>query len=108
MNKAIIQSTWPFTSSDHAHKTMPEKNDYYVAINLKLVYHQCNLPEEYRDLTTFICKEGRFFFTRYSMGLSSSLDIFNQMSNTVIYEVNLSHFAKVGDDMIINGQNKHE
>ena len=108
LNKEIIRPHWPFTDAEFARKILPPQAGYFIAIDLVKGYFQCELPEASRDLTTFICEDGRFRFRRFPMGLSSSSDVFNRCADHLMRNIDKSWFVKVVDDILIWGKDKEE
>ena len=51
LNKEVIRPHWPFTSSEHTRKILPPKAGYFISLDLKHGYFQCELPPASRDLT---------------------------------------------------------
>ena len=64
--------SWPFYSSDSLRKQIQNTFRYFAAVDLLQGYHQVPLPEDSRDITTFIVAQGRFRFKRTPMGLINS------------------------------------
>ena len=108
LNRCLDRPHWPFVSSEQAHKQLPSKCGYLISLDLKKGHFQCPLPEESRDLTTFLCEHGRFYFIHFPQGLNASSDVFNHMSDNILCEVCSQWYLKVVDDILIFGDTKDE
>ena len=51
--KALKQPDWPFMSSDSVRRQLDPETQVFCALDLCSRYHQVELAEEHRDMTTF-------------------------------------------------------
>ena len=84
LNKALARPEWPFLPSDQVRKRIDPKARVFGALDLTSGYHQVELTESDRDLTTFTLPFGRYRYEVLPMGLMPSFDIFNMSSDLAI------------------------
>ena len=72
---------------------------YFLACELSQGYWQCELDYESSLLTTCLTKIEKFRFTRLSMGISSSGDLFNQATDRIIE--GMENIVKEVDDVLL-------
>jgi hypothetical protein len=67
-------------------------------------YLQMPLEEESQYLTTSICQEGKFQWTRLPMGLNASMDLFNSSMDSLMHNFpGLTRVIREVDDLLIHG-----
>ena len=69
-------------------------------------YHQLELDEESRILTTFSTHLGLRRYKRLSFGISSAAEIFQDTIRQVL--VNIDNALNVSDDILIFGKTQHD
>lgn len=77
---------------------------YFSKIDLKQAYHQLELAEESRFITTFSTHEGLFRYQRLNYGTNSAAETFQN-----ILQCNLSDIRgvkNIADDIIIHGKTR--
>jgi hypothetical protein len=93
-----------FSPSDAIKSSIRSDSKVFVTLDLASGYHQVELAEKDRDITTFITPFGRFRFKHLPMGLSPSGDYFNIATMNLIALLDAVH--KSADDMLIEGKDK--
>ena len=79
---------------------------YFSKIDLKQAYHQLELKEESRYITTFSTHEGLFRYTRLNYGTNSAPELFQN-----ILQQNLSDIRgvkNIADDIIVHGKTRKQ
>ena len=98
LNRYVIRPVHPFPSAlDITRKIKPGAR-FLAKMDATKGYHQLQLDEDSRKLTTFLLPSGKFRYKRGPMGLSSTGDIWCQKSDAAI--LGLSNCAKIVDDII--------
>ena len=80
----------------------------FSKLDLTSGYHQLQLDEDSRHLTTFATRKGLFRYTRLNFGLSSSTEIFQHGIQQCLEEI--PGALNISDDILIFGkdQESHE
>ncbi len=77
---------------------------YFSKIDLKQAYHQLELTEESRYITTFSTLEGLFRYKRLNYGTNSAAEIFQNILQRNLSDI---HGVKnIADDIIIHGKTR--
>jgi hypothetical protein len=79
---------------------------YFPKIDLKQAYHQLELKEESRYITTFSTHEGLFRYKRLNYGTNSAPELFQN-----ILQQNLSDIRgvkNIADDIIVHGKTRKQ
>ena len=104
-NKAIIRERQPIPTIDEILQDMQE-GGVFSKLDLKWGYHQIELSEESRSITTFATHKGWFRYKRLMFGISSAPDKYQQVSQQVLQDC--SGTANISDDIIIYGSDQAE
>ena len=88
LNQALKRPDWPFMSSDSVRRQLDPETQVFCALDLCSSYHQVELAEEHRDMTTFTLPWGPFRYEILPMGLNPSSDKFNIESDTCTRSLN--------------------
>ena len=78
----------------------------FSKIDLRMGYHQVELTEESRDITTFITDEGLFRFKRLMFGISSVSEMFQHIIRQLLESCDGVH--NISDDIIVAGRDREE
>ena len=78
----------------------------FSKIDLRSGYHQLELEESSRYITTFATHLGLFRYKRLNFGISSAAEVFQKAIQDVVRDV--SNAKNISDDIIIYGKNKKE
>ena len=95
-----------FTPTDDVRKKLNPQSRFFSTIDLSSGYHQVELSEEDRRITTFLTPFGKFRFKRLPMGLSPSGDYFNIRTQNLISGLKGVH--KSIDDMLVEAVTRKE
>ena len=69
-------------------------------------YNQIGLSESSKDLTAFLCPEGKFRWAVAPMGLSSISDHYNRRMTDALADV--SNYVKIVDDNLVYSRNRRD
>ena len=104
-NKAIIRERHPIPTIDEILQDMQE-GGVFSKLDLKWGYHQIELSEESRSITTFVTHKGLFRYKRLMFGISSAPEKYQQVIQQVLQDC--SGTANISDDIIIYGSDQAE
>ena len=104
-NQAIIRERHPIPTIDEVLEDMQE-GSVFSKLDLKWGYHQIELNEESRGITTFVTHKGLFRYKRLMFGITSAPEKYQQVIQQVLQDC--SGTANISDDIIIYGPNTAE
>ena len=105
-NQAIERERHLMTSTLSDFRAELNGSKYFSKIDLKQAYHQLELAEESRFITTFSMHEGLFRYKRLNYGTNSAAETFQN-----ILQCNLSDIRgvkNIADDIIIHGKTRQQ
>ena len=76
LNRYVRRPTNPQLTPWEVIRNIPKGTKHYAVFDALKGYHQVELDEESRALTTFMTPFGRYRYRRMPMGLSSAGDVF--------------------------------
>lgn len=85
---------------------MIEQLNGVSSLVLNKVYHQLELEENCRYITTFLTHDGLFRYKRLGFGLSSAAEIFQHVIRQIIQPV--THAFNYSDDILVFGATRKE
>ena len=75
-------------------------------MDLCLGFHQIELDEDSRDITTFATHDGLFRYKRLSFGVNSAPEKYQQIVRQAVSDIN--GVQNIADDLIVHGKNNEE
>lgn len=78
----------------------------FSVLDIKSAYHQCELDEESRPLTTFITQYGRFRYKRLVFGISCAPEMFQKVMESVLSQCR--NVVCYIDDILVYGADEQE
>lgn len=78
----------------------------FSKLDLRLGFHQIELDEGSRDITTFTTHDGLFRFKRLSFGVNSPPKKYQQKVTQVISDI--GGVQSIADDLIVHGNGNEE
>lgn len=102
-NQAILRERHPIPTVD---EVLQEMNgaQYFTKLDLNSAFHQLELDEQSRYITTFVAPSGLYRYRRLMFGVNSAPEICQNTINQIISDcVNTKNIA---DDIIVWGNNK--
>lgn len=104
-NKAILRENYPLPIFE-TFMTKLRGAKYFYRLDLKYAYHQLELDEASRAITTFITLPGLFRYKRLMFGVNSAPEIFQRRLEELLAPCrNVLNYI---DDIIILGTNENE
>ena len=78
----------------------------FSKLDLRLGFHQIELDEESRDITTFATHKGLFRYKRLSFGVNSAPEKYQQIIRQVVADI--GGVQNIADDLIVHGESNEE
>jgi len=104
-NKAILRENFPLPTFENF-MTKLRGARYFSRLDLSSAYHQLELDEESRPITTFITHMGLFRYKRLMFGINSAPEIFQRIFQSILAsEKNCLNYI---DDIIVYGKSEEE
>ena len=104
-NGVIIRERIPIPTVDEVWENL-NCSTVFSKLDLCLGFHQIELDEDFRDITTFATHEGLFRKKRLSFGVNSAPVKYRQIVRQVV--CNISWVQNIADDLIVHGKNNED
>lgn len=105
VNEAVVRERHPIPTVRDMLSNL-EGAKVFSKLDLKQGFHQIELAENSRDVTTFVSPFGLFRYKRLSMGLNAAPEIFQYAVQKAL--AGLSGVQNLADDIILWGSSKEE
>ena len=104
-NQAILRENYPIPTFELI-MTKLRNSKYFSRLDLTEAYHQLELHEDSRPITTFITHKGLFRYKRLMFGVNSAVEIFQRTLELILSPCeNCFNFL---DDIIVFGSTEEE
>ena len=104
-NAAVKRVKHPIPTTEDVFQTLSGAK-FFSKLDLNKGYHQLELDEESRDITTFTCHLGLFRYKRLIFGINSALEEFQHTLSRILSKCKGCH--NLSDDIIVFGATKEE
>ena len=104
-NQAIIRERIPIPTIDEVVENL-YGSAVFSKLDLCLGFHQIELDEESRDITTFAKNEGLFRYKRLSFGVNSAPEKYQQIIRQVVSDI--KGVLNIADDLVVHGKSIEE
>lgn len=104
-NKAILRENYPLPTFD-SFMTKLRNAKYFSRLDLTNAYHQIELHEDSRFITTFITHRGMFRYKRLLFGVNSAPEIFQRIFEGILSPC--KNCLNYIDDIIVFGETELE
>jgi transposase InsO family protein len=104
-NEAIIRERHPIPTVDEMLHDMSESR-VFSKLDLKWGFHQLELSEESRDITTFVTHKGLYRYKRLMFGVNAAPEIYQHTIQQVLQSCEGAE--NMSDDIIIHGRDTEE
>ena len=105
VNQAICRRQYPIPTVDEILEKL-STGAVFSKIDLNMGYHQVELDEESRNLTTFSTSEGLYRYKRLVFGVSSAFEEFHELISSLFQ--NEPNIESIADDIIVFGKDEKE
>ncbi|XP_052744494.1 uncharacterized protein K02A2.6-like [Bicyclus anynana] len=104
-NKAIVRENYPLPTMD---QLLPKfkKAKLFSKLDIKDAFHQVELSEDSRDITTFITSKGLYRYKRLMFGISCAPEQFQKILERILLPC--EGVVNFIDDIVVYGENKAE
>ena len=104
-NEAIVRERLPIPTVDEVLEEL-NGSTVFSKLDLRWGFHQIELHEDSRDITTFITHEGLFRYKRLSFGVNAAPEKYQHVIRQAIAGV--EGVVNIADDLIVHGKNTSE
>lgn len=104
-NEAILRENYPLPTFDSI-LTKIRTAKYFSRLDLEWAYHQIELDEESRPITTVITHKGMFRYKRLMFGVTSAPEIFQRIFENIL--AHCKNSLNYLDDIIVYGSTEQE
>ena len=104
-NKAILRDRFPMPNID---ETLQQMNgaSIFSRLDLTEAFHQIELSESSRYITTFVCHKGLYRYKRLNYGISSASELFQRILQQILQDI--PNCKNIVDDIIIYADNRED
>lgn len=102
VNEAVLRERHPIPTIDDILHDMAESR-VFTKLDLKLGYHQLELEEDSREITTFVTHCGLFRYKRLVMGINAASEIYQHEIQKVIQGI--PGVSNLSDDIVVHAPN---
>ena len=104
-NEAIVRERHPLPTVDEIIRNI-NGSVVFSKIDLKWGFHQVELDEESRSITTFAVNDRLYQYKRLAFGISSAPELYQKLIRGLLY--GLSGLQNAADDMVVYGRDYEE
>lgn len=105
VNEAVVRERHPIPTIDELLQDMAGSR-VFSKLDLKLGYHQLELHEDSRDITSFVTHCGLYRYKRLVMGINAASEIYQHEIGRVVQGI--PGVANLSDDIIIHAPDREE
>lgn len=104
-NQAIIRERHPIPAVDEILQNL-NRSSVFSKLDLKLAFHQIELSEQSRSITTFVTHKGLFRYKRLMFGVSCAPEMYQRIISQALQ--GCTGVRNIFDDIIVHGETKME
>ena len=104
-NEAIVTERHPIPTVDEVLQDMTQSS-VFSELDRKWGYHQLELSEESRDITTFSTHAGRYRYKRLMFGVTSAPEIYQHAIQQALH--GYEGVGNISDDIILHGKDDQQ
>ena len=104
-NKSILRERFPMPNIDN---TLQQMNgaSIFSRLDLTEAFHQIELNETSRYVTTFVCHKGLYRYKRLNYGISSASELYQRILQQILQDI--PNCKNIVDDIIIYADNQED
>ena len=99
-NAAVKRIKHPIPTIDEVLQDL-NNSTMFSKLDIKWAYHQIELDQESRDITTFVTHKGLYRYTRLLFGVSCVPEMYQTVMQNVLQECEGVH--NIMDDIVVHG-----
>lgn len=100
-NEAVIRERHPIPTVDEIIQDL-NKSSVFSKLDIKMAYHQIELAEESREITTFMTHKGLYRYKRLLFGVSCAPEMYNKVLQQTLS--GLQGVSSIYDDIVVHGE----
>ena len=104
-NEAVVRESHPILMVDEVLQNMNE-SAVFSKLDLKWGYHQIELENKSREITTFATHMGLFRYKRLMFGIMSAPELYQHIIQQILQGCNGVY--NISDDIVVHGRNIRE
>lgn len=104
-NKAIIRERHPIPTVDEILYKM-NGGEWFSKMDLRYGFHQLELEDSSREITTFVTHRGLYRYKRLMFGISSAPEKYQQVISQVFHDI--EGVQNISDDIAVFGRTREE
>jgi transposase InsO family protein len=104
-NPAVLRERYPIPTIEEVLQEL-NKSKVFTKLDLKWGYHQLELEEGSRGITTFITHKGLYRYRRLMFGISSAPEKYQQVIQQVLQGID--GVKNISDDIVVYGETQAE
>ena len=104
-NTAVKRIKHPIPTIDEVLQDL-NNSTMFSKLDIKWAYHQIELDQESRDITTFVTHKGLYRYTRLLFGVSCAPEMYQTVMQNVLQECEGVH--NIMDDIVVHGSSAEE
>jgi hypothetical protein len=104
-NEAILRERYPIPTVDEILYNL-NGSTVFSKLDLRMGFHQLELEEESRDITTFVTHQGLYRYRKLSFGICVAPEIYQHTLQQVLQDC--EGVQNISDDVIVHGKDREE
>ncbi|XP_052105536.1 uncharacterized protein K02A2.6-like [Mytilus californianus] len=104
-NKAIVRERHPIPTVDEILYKM-NGGEWFSKMDLRYGFHQLELEEGSREITTFVTHRGLYRYKRLMFGINAAPEKYQQVISQVFHDI--EGVQNISDDIVVFGRTKEE
>lgn len=104
-NEAVCRVRYPIPTTEEILQDL-NKSTVFSKLDIRMAYHQIELDDESREITTFMTHRGTYRYKRLLFGVSCAPEMYNKVIAQVLSD--LEGVNSIFDDIICHGQTEEE
>lgn len=101
-NKAVLRERFPIPTVDDVLYDMNDSS-VFSKLDIKWAYHQLELDEQSREITTFVTHKGLYRYKRLMFGVSCAPEMYQKVLSDVLHDCEGAR--NIMDDIVVFGRN---
>ena len=104
-NEAVKRERYPIPTTEEVLQDL-NQSTVFSKLDIKMAYHQLEIDDESREITTFMTHKGMYRYKRLMFGVSCAPEMYNKIISQTLSD--LQGVSNIFDDIIVHGRNDEE